>query len=190
MKALILAAFAPVMALSAQPAFADNQVYVTVDGCNKCQIAATAISVEDSDEVLERSPLQMFNGTATFYLPEEFSSVAFEIIPKSGAAGWNSTTVVAAQYRGYEVGQKMTVKKARRAQWARPCVAVTQPETWLDVRVVKNKNPKKYKKGDPTWTRYSLLAFASPAVQGIGWMSTYKGRTSAQNTFCGLGEYK
>ncbi len=190
MKSLLMSAVGVGLVLGGSPAMAENTVYVTVEGCRHCTVTAAAVSVQNDDRTIYKQQ-SMFNGTTTFWIPEEYPSVSFEITPKSGESGWNSVTIVAPLYRGFQPGQKVSVKQARKSKWAQGCVAITQPETWLDVRVVKNKNPKKYKKGDPTWTRYSLLAWASPQVQGVGqWMDTYKGRTSAQNTFCGLGPYR
>ncbi len=62
-QALVLTAVAGVAAM--QPAAADNVVYVTVKGCDRCVVQPAAISVVNDERVLDVVPQQMWNGTAT-----------------------------------------------------------------------------------------------------------------------------
>ena len=133
--------------------------------------------------------MPLYGGTGVAIVPSGFSKIGIGISDKRYRTGWNSRTTVALLYRGFEAGDTVTNKQSKRSKWAQDCLPLTQPETFVTFVVKWDGNPKKYKKVDQTWTKYSLRAWAVPQLEGDGdYKEARRGRTSNQQNVCGYGD--
>jgi hypothetical protein len=128
----------------------------------------------------------LYEGIGSAIIPARFDTVGFLVEDPKRRTGWGATSQVALNYRGFSPGDSVTNGESRRAKWAQSCMSITAEETWVAFRVVKDRNPLKWKGKDPTWTRFSLRAWASPQIGGVGLFgAAYGGRASTQNPQCG-----
>ena len=105
--------------------------------------------------------------------------------PRRGKTDWSATTTVALPHPGYQPGDTVTKRQSRKAYWAQGSLPITQPESWITFRVVKDANPTKHRK-DRTWSRYSFRAWDVPQVAGTGnHTEEWHGRLANHQSTCG-----
>lgn len=183
--ALIAAA---VMGVTAHPAAATdyNAIHLEAKGCPRCDVTVHGMVERWGEWKSVSQTISLYDGIGTAMIPARFTRLGFLVQDRAGKTGWNSVTTVALLYRGFQPGDRVSKRQSRTAKWAQACMSVSEPETWVNFRVVKDRNPKRWKGKDPTWTQYSLRAWASPQIAGDGLFGeTYRGRSSTQNPSCG-----
>lgn len=184
---IVLAAGLTLAAVGPAAATDVNTLHLEARGCPNCDLYVEGLIGKNANTKSFSQKVPLYKGIGTVTIPTRFASVSIGVQDRAGKTGWNSLTTVALLYRGYQPGDTVTNRQSRKAKWAQDCLPVTQPETWLTFRVVKDANPTKYRK-DPTWTRYSLRAWASPQIAGTGnYTEAWHGRTANQQTMCGYG---
>lgn len=178
---------AAVLGVSPANATDYNVIHLDARGCPQCKVTVTGV-IERFGEVRSHSgTVALYRGVGTAWVPKRFNIVGLEVEDPKRQTGWNSVTTVALRYRGFQLGDSVSNRQSRRAKWAQDCLAITERETWVGFRVVRDRNPTKWKRKDPTWTKFSLRAWASPQLAGYGlFTEAFGGRSSVQNSSCGL----
>lgn len=181
-------AAALVVGAAVSPAAADtySAIHLEAKGCARCEITVHGMVQRWGEWKGFSQTVSLYNGTGTAMVPARFTTLGFLVQDPKRNTGWNSVTTIALTYRGYQPGQGVTNRQSRKAKWAQTCMTISGPETWVTFRVAQNRNPLKWKGKDPTWTKYSLRAWASPQIPGTGlFQDTDRGRASTQNPSCG-----
>lgn len=174
--------------LGLSPAMATdyNTIHLQAKGCPRCEITVNGMAQRWGEWRSVNQTVSLLGGIGTAVIPARFTTLGFLVEDRQRKTGWNSVTTVALLYRGFQPGDRVTKKQSRKSRWAQDCMLITSPETWVSFRVVKDRNPTKWKRRDPTWTKYSLRAWANPQIAGTGlFREAWGGRISTQNPSCG-----
>lgn len=173
---------------SVGPAHAEesNLIHLEARGCSDCLVYVQALKGSGIRTKSFDQTVYLYDGIGTATVPVSYRSVNLGVQDKAGETGWNAMTTVALLYRGFKPGDRVSNLESRRSRWAQDCLPNTAAEQFVTFRVKWDRNPKKYKKSDQTWTKYSLRAWAVPQVQGVeGYREAYRGRTANQQNMCG-----
>lgn len=166
-----------------------REVNLEARGCPNCIVTVESMRGTGSNTKFFNQVVPLYGGTGVAIVPSRFSEIAIVVSDKRRRTGWNSRTTVALLYRGFQPGDTVTNEQSKRSKWAQDCLPLTQPETFVTFRVKWDRNPRKYKKTDGTWTKYSLRAWAVPQLAGDGnYTEARRGRTSNQQNGCGFSD--
>ena len=186
LQAVVVASAALLASTNPAAATDYNVVHLQAKGCARCDVTVHGMVQRWGDWKGFSQTVSLYDGIGSAWIPARFTTVGFLVQDRARRTGWNSVTSVALRYRGHQPGDSVTNSQSHKAKWAQACMTVTAPESWITFNVVKDRNPTKWKGKDPTWTKYSLRAWASPQIEGTGLFNeSFHGRSSTQNPSCG-----